>query len=285
MDYWSTVWSQLISALPSMLAFSLITLVPFAIAERVWPVVRPPRLRSYAINIAISLTTLILSLPLGIAAGLAAAKVHASLGWQPFPVPFAALEALPVVGRVLKGLTLMLAPLLLHDLWFYWSHRLEHRIPILWAFHSLHHSDPEMNCTTWARDHFLQSAWRTFFSVFTLGLLVDLDMKSAGTAAMLSQMALVLWSMFYHSAIRVELPWLDRVLVTPQVHRIHHAVDDAHHDRNFADVFPFMDILFGTYEKPRRGEFAGTGINDAFLLPRSPISAQVNPVIRALGLK
>ncbi len=98
--------------------------------------------------------------------------------------------------------------------------------------------------------------------MFTLGLIVQLDMREAGAAAMFSQIAFMLWSMFYHSAIRAELPWLDKILVTPQVHRIHHSTEPAHHNRNFADLFPVLDIIFGTYEKPAKGEFAGTGIDD-----------------------
>ena len=45
-------------------------------------------------------------------------------------------------------------PLLLHDAWFYWAHRIEHRVPLLWEFHKLHHSDELMNASTFARDKF-----------------------------------------------------------------------------------------------------------------------------------
>ena len=112
-----------------------------------------------------------------------------------------------------------------------------------------------MNTSTWARDHFLQNSWRSFFSVFTLGLFFDLDFADAGKAALYSFMFLAGLSLFYHSAIRVQLPWLDRILVTPQVHRIHHSIDAVHHNRNFADALPVFDIIFGTYHRPEREEF------------------------------
>jgi sterol desaturase/sphingolipid hydroxylase (fatty acid hydroxylase superfamily) len=237
------------------------------------------------LNYAIAILTIILAAPVGMAAGLAADALHSALGWKPLVIPFDQIAAIPAVGPFLNVLLLALAPLILHDLWFYWSHRIEHHMPLLWAFHSLHHSDPEMNCSTWARDHFLQSGWRVFCPTFTLGLIVQLSYREAGLAAMLSTFVFMLWSMFYHSAIRLELPWLDRLLVTPQVHRIHHSVDPAHHNRNFADLFPLMDVLFGTYERPARGEFARTGLDDAFLVPTNPVGAQFNPLLRALRIK
>ncbi len=62
-----------------------------------------------------------------------------------------------------------------------------------------------MNTSTWARDHFLQTNWRTFFSIFTLGLIVDLQLSEAGRAALYSQWFLIAVSMFYHSAIEFAL--------------------------------------------------------------------------------
>jgi sterol desaturase/sphingolipid hydroxylase (fatty acid hydroxylase superfamily) len=102
---------------------------------------------------------------------------------------------------------------------------------------------------------FLQESWRAFFSVFTLGFIIDLQLAEAGKAALYSTMFLIGLSMFYHSAIHVRLPWRDRMLVTPQVHRIHHSVDAEHYNRNFADALPIFDIVFGTYYRAGRDEF------------------------------
>ena len=89
--------------------------------------------------------------------------------------------------------------------------------------------------------------------------------------------------MFYHSAIRVRLSWLDRMLVTPQVHRIHHSVDAEHYNRNFADVLPTLDIVFGTYDRPEREAFPAAGLGPDFPAPRSLVSAQFGPLV-AVGL-
>lgn len=81
------------------------------------------------------------------------------------------------------------------------------------------------------------------------------------------------------SAIKARLPWLDRLLVTPQVHRIHHSRDPGHYNRNFADAFPLFDILFGTYHKPAAEEFPETGLGGDYPAPRSLWAAQGKPAV------
>ncbi len=272
---------------PGVLILSVVPLVPFIIAEQIWPVGQRPRIRDYGMNVLISVSTVYLSLPLGVAAAMWSSELHSLLPWKPLSFTFHPIGAVTAVGPELEILAMIFVPLFLHDLWFYWSHRIEHCIPALWAFHRLHHSDERMNTSTWARDHFLQNTWRSFFSLFTLGLIVDLDLSEAGKAALYSQTFLTGMSMFYHSAIKIQLPWLDRVLVTPQVHRIHHAVDPVYHNRNFADALPVFDILFGTYCRPRHAEFPDTGLGRDFPAPRSLFAAQfglVRATWRALSL-
>jgi sterol desaturase/sphingolipid hydroxylase (fatty acid hydroxylase superfamily) len=273
-----TLLSSLKGMFPDVLIFSLLAMIPFIIAERIWPVGQAPRFRDYGANILISLSTAYLSLPLGIAAGLWSAHLRHVLPWRPFSFTFDNIGAIPVVGSALELIAMTLVPLVIHDTWTYFSHRLEHRVPLLWAFHKIHHSDEHMNTSTWARDHFLQASWRTFFSVFTLGLIVDLDLSDAGKAALYSSVFLMCLSMFYHSAIRVQLPWLDHVFVTPQLHRVHHGSDPEYHNKNFADALPIFDILFGTYYRPRKDEFPATGLGSEFPAPKSLWAAQFGPL-------
>jgi len=263
---------------PGVFILSLVPLIPFLIAEQIWPVDKAPRAADYGMNVLISLSTAYLSLPLGIAAALWSAELRPVLPWQPFSFTFHTIGAVPVAGPVLEVLAMIFVPLALHDMWFYWSHRLEHRLPVLWALHRIHHSDEKMNTATWGRDHFLQNSWRSFFSIFTLGLIVAPDLMEAGKAALYSNIFLMTLSMFYHSAIRVRLPWLDRIVVTPQVHRIHHGVDATYHNKNFADALPVFDIIFGTYQRPARDEFPATGLGPDFPAPRTLWSAQFGPL-------
>jgi sterol desaturase/sphingolipid hydroxylase (fatty acid hydroxylase superfamily) len=279
MSFLQILASSIRGMFPGIIFWLLLPQIPFIIVEQLRPVGNAPSWRDYAMNILISLSTALLSLPLGIVAGLWSSRLRHVLPWTPISFTFHKLDAVPFVGHGLTIVAMIMAPLFIHDCWFYWSHRIEHKVPILWEFHKIHHSDERMNTSTWARDHFLQESWRSFFSVFTLGLIVDLSLREAGEAALYSTMFLVGLSMFYHSAIRVQLPWLDRVLVTPQVHRIHHSVDTEHHNRNFADALPIFDIVFGTYYRPAREEFPATGLGPDSPAPRSLFSAQFGPVL------
>jgi len=271
--------------LPGLLLWGILPLIPFVVVEQIRPVGQAPRFRDYSMNILIGLSTAYLSLPLGILAGLWSSRLREYLPWKPVSFTLDRLGTVPTIGPVLEILAMILVPLLLHDLWFYWVHRLEHRVPLFWMFHRLHHSDECMNTTTWARDHFLQDGLlRAFFPVFTLGLFVDLRLTEAGKSAFYSTVFLILLSMFYHSAIRVRLSWLDHLLVTPQVHRIHHSTDPQHYNRNFADALPIFDILFGTYHRPARDEFPATGLGSVFPAPPSIWSAQFGPLLAAVKM-
>ena len=284
MGFVQILFSSIKGMFPDLLYWTIPPLIPFIIAEQIWPVHKRPRWRDYGMNIVIALTTSYLALPLGILAGIWSAALRPHLPWKALSVTFHNLAAIPIAGRPLEIIAMIFVPLLAHDFWFYWGHRIEHAVPVLWSFHKLHHSDELMNTSTWARDHFLQNSWRAFFSVFTLGMFFDLDFADAGKAALYSYMFLAGLSLFYHSAIRVQLPWLDRILVTPQVHRIHHSIDAVHHNRNFADALPIFDIIFGTYHRPEREEFPATGLGEEYRAPRSIWSAQLGPVRDAASL-
>lgn len=220
MSFLQTLASSIKGMFPGIIYWLLLPQIPFIMVEQLRPVGDAPSWRDYVMNIWISLTTAFLSLPLGMAAGLWSSRLRHVLPWTPISFTFHKLDAVPFLGHGLTIVAMILVPLFIHDFWFYWSHRIEYKVPILWEFHKINHSDEHMNTSSWARDHFLQEGWRSFFSVFTLGLIIDLQLREAGEAALYSTMFLIGLSMFYHSAIRVRLPWLDRILVTPQVHRI-----------------------------------------------------------------
>jgi len=281
MNFLLTLVDSVKHVFPGFLYWFILPVIPFIIAEQIHPVGSAPRLRDYWLNLLISLSTTFLSLPLGIFAGLCSSRLRHFLPWKPMSWSFHSIAAVPFVGPGLELAAMILVPLFIHDCWFYWSHRVEHRVPVLWEFHKLHHSDELMNTTTWARDHFLQEGWRAFFSIFTLGLFIDLSLAEAGKAALYSTMFLVTLSMFYHSAIRIQLPWLDFIFVTPQVHRIHHSALPEHRDKNFADALPIFDILFGTFERPRREEFPATGLGAEVKAPHSIFAAQIGPLLAA----
>lgn len=154
---------------------------------------------------------------------------------------------------------LVVANLACIDFLYYWYHRAQHRFSFLWAIHELHHADAELNATSSYRTYWLEAPVQTVF-VMTPTLLL---FGGAGPGHALAVLAASLFFLIVaHANLRIPLGALGIGLVGPQVHRIHHSRLPAHRDRNFAQVFPVFDWLFGTYHAPARDEFPPTGAED-----------------------
>jgi sterol desaturase/sphingolipid hydroxylase (fatty acid hydroxylase superfamily) len=154
--------------------------------------------------------------------------------------------------------------LVLYDLAYYAFHRAQHRFGGLWRFHAVHHSDPAMNATTYARQHVLESLFQSTLILFPMLLLFRL---SPGTALVmgLASAALQFW---IHADVRAHYGWWSTLLTSPLQHRWHHDRDPQQPGVNFAGTFPWIDVLFGTYKAPDphtridTGLFDGTTWND-----------------------
>jgi sterol desaturase/sphingolipid hydroxylase (fatty acid hydroxylase superfamily) len=147
----------------------------------------------------------------------------------------------------------VLIMLALIDFVDYAFHRLEHRIPWLWAMHSLHHSDATMNATTGQRHVWLDRVLHAIvFAPLGFVFHPDLNVMLAVTVGG--------WVLdtFDHLNIRLGFAWVPWLVVSPQYHRTHHSARPEHFDRNFAGIFPVWDLLFGTYLKPEG--FPETGL-------------------------
>lgn len=142
------------------------------------------------------------------------------------------------------------------------QHVMVHAVPALWQLHRVHHADPDYDLTTGARFHPLEiilSMLIKFATIMVLGAPL--------LAVVIFEVLLNATSMFNHGNIR--LPHrLDRVLrwfvVTPDMHRVHHSIEDDETNSNFGFNLPWWDRLFGTYrDQPRAGHLAMTiGIRD-----------------------
>jgi sterol desaturase/sphingolipid hydroxylase (fatty acid hydroxylase superfamily) len=165
MSFSQTLIDSIKGMFPGFLLWAVLPMIPFIIAEQRWPVGEAPRWREYGTNVLISLSTAFLSLPLGIAAGLWSGQLRHLLPWKPISFSFHNIGAVPLVGPGLEIVAMIFVPLFIHDFWFYWSHRIEHRVPILWEFHKLHHSDERMNTSTWARSLFAGRLARIFLGI------------------------------------------------------------------------------------------------------------------------
>ena len=142
--------------------------------------------------------------------------------------------------------------LLILDLAIYLQHRVFHHVPILWRLHRMHHADLDVDVTTGARFHPIEI-------LLSLGIkfVVVLAFGPSPVAVLLFEVILNATSMFNHSNVHMP-PWLDHIVrwlvVTPDMHRVHHSVKRYETDSNFGFNFPWWDRLFATYRpEPEAG--------------------------------
>lgn len=132
------------------------------------------------------------------------------------------------------------------------THYLMHRVPLFWRVHRVHHYDTELDVTTTVRFHPLE------FVVQTLpGLPLVVAFGLAPWALMLYELLDVVITLWTHSNVRLPAAIdrvLRRVVVTPDLHRIHHSAWEPETNSNFGAVFPIWDLAFRTFrDSPRDG--------------------------------
>jgi sterol desaturase/sphingolipid hydroxylase (fatty acid hydroxylase superfamily) len=148
------------------------------------------------------------------------AVVHIPDSWQTYLVAFIAL-----------------------DFSSYWVHRWAHHINILWNRHIVHHSSEEFNLAC-----ALRQSISVFINIFAFLLLpaalLGVPPKVIATVAPLHLFA----QFWYHTRHIGKLGFLEKIIVTPSHHRVHHAVNPEYMDKNLAAIFIIWDKLFGTYQ-------------------------------------
>jgi sterol desaturase/sphingolipid hydroxylase (fatty acid hydroxylase superfamily) len=162
--------------------------------------------------------------------------------------------------RPLLLVVLALIPALIFDFAYYWCHRLQHAVPILWRFHAVHHAIEELNGTN-CYHHWTEGFVRSIFILLPLALLVHLRVQEIVVISILTQS---FWSHFVHLKANIGFGPLDRLFVSPAFHRVHHSRDAKHYDKNFAGLFSIFDVVFGTAYFPNRREQIDTGLADKF---------------------
>lgn len=198
------------------------------------------RLIRWSSNIGISaLNQLVVRLFAPISAMLLA-EICASQGWG-------LLNLVPLW----RGVAIFLAIMLL-DLSIYVQHLLFHQVPLFWRLHRVHHADTEFDVTTGVRFHPIS----ILFSAM-LKLLIVLLIGPPAVAVLIFEVLLNITSLFNHSNVYIR-PAVDKVIrllvVTPDMHRVHHSIDRCETDSNFGFNFPWWDRLFGTYKaQPAQG--------------------------------
>jgi sterol desaturase/sphingolipid hydroxylase (fatty acid hydroxylase superfamily) len=225
-----------------------------------------PRLTRWRTNLALGAASALTVRLMGVVSVAAAAFAATTLD-------FGVLRLLPDAHSWL----LLALSLILLDFAVWAQHVAMHRIPLLWRFHRIHHTDPDLDVTSGLRFHPGEAAasllWKSAI-VFLLGVPL--------AAALAYEIVLSTMALLTHANIRVPSA-LDRclrwVIVTPAMHRIHHSVYRAETDSNYGNALSVWDRLFRTYTpEPRGGRDALTlGIEDC---PAGP-STQLRLALRS----
>ena len=174
-------------------------------------------------------------------AAVGVAVIAASRGWGLFN-----LIGTPGWAAVILGVIAL-------DLVIYTQHVVFHHVPVLWRLHRMHHADVDIDVTTGVRFHpfeILLSLAIKMAAVVALGV--------PAVAVLIFEVVLNATSMFNHSNValppRLE-PIARWIVVTPQMHQVHHSIVRAETDSNFGFNLPWWDRLFGTYRAaPAAGE-------------------------------
>ena len=126
----------------------------------------------------------------------------------------------------------------------YWNHRLSHKVNYFWNHHIIHHSSEEFNLAC-----ALRQSISNFFTIFTFFMiptaLLGIPAEVVAVVAPLHLFA----QYWYHTRLIGKMGFLEKIIVTPSHHRVHHAINDIYLDKNLSQIFIIWDKLFGTFQE------------------------------------
>ena len=222
--------------------FALVALWELASPRRALKLTRQQR---WTANLGIVLLNTVIVRLVFPAAAVGMAALGVEKGWgllNNFDVPFWLAVPLAVVAM---------------DFVIWLQHVMVHAVPALWRLHRVHHADLDYDLTTGARFHPMEIVLSMGIKFATITLL-----GAPVLAVVIFEVLLSACAMFNHGNIRLPAA-LDRALrwfiVTPDMHRVHHSVEDDESNSNFGFNLTWWDRLFGTYrEQPRAGQLGMT---------------------------
>jgi sterol desaturase/sphingolipid hydroxylase (fatty acid hydroxylase superfamily)/rhodanese-related sulfurtransferase len=136
--------------------------------------------------------------------------------------------------------------ILLLDSWAYAWHRLNHAVPFFWRYHRLHHTELKMDVTSASRFHVGEIVFSSLLR-FPLILLLGIEFWEL----MVYEAAMFAVVQFHHADIRITPAidrWLQWIIVTPDMHRVHHSLDPVETNHNYSSLLSIWDRLFETWE-------------------------------------
>ena len=175
----------------------------------------------------------------------------------------ASIAELPLISQIALAF-------LAQEFLIYWGHRFSHEIPILWRFHSVHHSSEKLDWLAGERRHPIDGAIMAFFVGVPL-LFLGFDLIDLLWLGVFNS----LWDMTIHANLRWRLHFMKGLWVTTEYHHWHHVADQEIRNRNYAGALPVFDWLFGTYYLPKDKLPDGYGIDTP--MPNSYLGQLTQP--------
>ena len=214
--------------------FALFTVLAFVARGRSALQWNHSLVKSARVNWSFIVVNMLLA-PLTLITASAATSTYAKLGIPQIPETFWA--SMPIIVPAILALILI-------DFIHYWAHRLMHE-PLFWPMHAVHHSDTELNYTSWYRGHAVEGVFLSFVAIFAASWF--------GASP-----ELVVWVVvaraFHQQYCHTNIDWthgkFEPLLASPRFHRWHHAEHEAAYGKNLALVMPIWDHMFGTYYSP-----------------------------------
>jgi sterol desaturase/sphingolipid hydroxylase (fatty acid hydroxylase superfamily) len=180
--------------------------------------------------------------------------------------------AAPLPGSVWADLGVTVATVVAADFAFFCSHYLQHRVPLLWEFHKVHHAAEVLHPVTLCRVHPVDTAVDVTAmgaaSGAVLGLSAYFFGDSVEVVTILGTNAVVFLFNFLgvhlrHSHVRLSYgPFLDRIFISPTMHQTHHSCAPQHLGKNIGGILALWDWLAGTLYLPREDEELPLGLTD-----------------------
>lgn len=171
------------------------------------------------------------------------------------------------------SVALILGSVLLYDGVYYWFHRLQHTVPLLWRFHATHHRIAHLNSLN-SYHHPLEDLWRLPLMTLPMAIIFTIHAPTViGLTAFVAS-----YGIFIHANTRLSFGSSRRYAADARYHRIHHSSDPLHQNKNFAAFFPFWDALYGTQYLPTERECHAVGLTVDSRSTRSIEPSEVLPV-------
>jgi alkylglycerol monooxygenase len=129
------------------------------------------------------------------------------------------------------------------DFYGYWNHRWAHKINFFWNKHAIHHSSEEFNLAC-----ALRQSIASFLNIFTFLLIPAAILGVPATVIAITLPVQLFLQFWYHTRHIKKMGFVEKILVTPSHHRVHHAINPEYRDKNLAQIFIIWDKLFGTFQ-------------------------------------